>query len=109
MIICSWDVGITHMAYCIMEYAPDNDKIKFPIHGWNNINLINKTKGEEALIESYLLSNCKYLYRVTSNFTIFTLILNPELSYEDLSKTYKNNIIKEHNLENLSLEDFLEK
>ena len=41
MKICSWDVGITHLAYCIMGYEPD-DKIKFPIYGWKNINLINK-------------------------------------------------------------------
>lgn len=42
MIICSWDVGITHLAYCIMEYKETDEKIKFPIYGWRNINLINK-------------------------------------------------------------------
>jgi hypothetical protein len=43
MSICSWDVGITHLAYCIMEYKPDDEKIKFPIYHWNNLNLINTT------------------------------------------------------------------
>ena len=79
------------------------------IHENNNINSNNKLKGEEALIEAFLLSKCKHLYRVTSNFTIFSLIINPSISYEDLSKTYKNEIIKEHSLNNLFIEDFLEK
>lgn len=41
MIICSWDVGIKHLAYCIMGYRPLDEKIKFPIYGWNSINLID--------------------------------------------------------------------
>jgi len=79
------------------------------IHDNNYITNGNKIKGEEALIESYLLSKCKYLIRTTSNFTIFSLILNPQLSYEDLCKTYKNEIIKEYSLDSLFTEEFLEK
>lgn len=41
MKICSWDIGITHLAYCIMGYEPNND-IKYPIYKWQNINLIKK-------------------------------------------------------------------
>lgn len=38
MIICSWDVGILHLAYCIIEYFP-NQKHKFKIKEWEQINL----------------------------------------------------------------------
>ena len=56
MIICSWDVGITHLAYCIMEYKENAEKIKFPIHGWRNINLINK---EPLICEQHMKKSKK--------------------------------------------------
>ena len=40
MKVCSWDIGIVHLAYCVLEYEPDrNDGIIFPIHHWENIDL----------------------------------------------------------------------
>jgi hypothetical protein len=41
MRICSWDVGIVHLAYCIIEYLPDTEH-RFKILGWNQINLAPK-------------------------------------------------------------------
>lgn len=41
MKICSWDIGITHLAYCVMGYEPGNN-IKYPIYKWQNINLIER-------------------------------------------------------------------
>lgn len=38
MIICSWDVGIIHLAYCVMEYYP-SAKLKYKIKDWNQIDL----------------------------------------------------------------------
>jgi len=62
---------------------------------------------EEAFIESYLLSRCKTLHRVTSNFSLFSLIINPSQPFIDLSVMFKDEIIKEHNLSDICLEDFL--
>jgi len=39
MKIVSWDVGVTHLAYCIMEYDKDNKEIPYNIHKWGIINL----------------------------------------------------------------------
>ena len=67
----------------------------------------NYMKAEEALIESILLSNTKKLYRTTSNFTIFSLCLNPVLEFEDLSNLFKKDIEKKNEINNLFIEDFL--
>ena len=37
MKILSWDVGIIHLAYCILEYNSENNKFK--IHSWEQINI----------------------------------------------------------------------
>jgi hypothetical protein len=39
MVVCSWDVGITHLAYCILE-KNNHKKIPYKIHEWVNINLM---------------------------------------------------------------------
>jgi hypothetical protein len=39
MKIISWDVGIIHLAYCIMEF--DKDKNTYKIYDWKQINLTN--------------------------------------------------------------------
>ena len=79
------------------------------IHQNNNPSEINFIKGEEALLEAWMLSNTKFLYRTTSNVTIFSLSLNPKLDYVDLCKKYKTEIEKEKKIDNLFLEAFLEK
>uniref|UniRef100_A0A6C0C9E8 Mitochondrial resolvase Ydc2 catalytic domain-containing protein n=1 Tax=viral metagenome TaxID=1070528 RepID=A0A6C0C9E8_9ZZZZ len=64
MIVLSWDVGITHLAYCILkdEYDVDKDKHDVTILDWDNIDLLlderiiipccgmmkTKKKGEDA-------------------------------------------------------------
>jgi len=39
MLILSWDVGIIHLAYCILEY--NTQKKLYKIHYWDQINLTN--------------------------------------------------------------------
>jgi hypothetical protein len=39
MKIVSWDVGIIHLAYCIMEKS-DNKDIPYKIYEWKNINIL---------------------------------------------------------------------
>ena len=92
MIICSWDVGITHLAYCIMEYKPENNKIKFPIYGWRNINLINKKpllcnqplkKKNKSAKQTYCQKNAKYVVTID----------NKEVGYCGAhKKNYINNV-----------------
>jgi hypothetical protein len=42
MIIISWDVGVIHLAYCILSYThnEDTDKTKIKLLDWDTINLI---------------------------------------------------------------------
>ena len=40
MIIISWDVGVIHLAYCILKYNVYNDKEDIKILDWDEINLI---------------------------------------------------------------------
>jgi hypothetical protein len=80
------------------------------IHHSNQISPNNKLIAEEAFMEGMLLSKCKNLYRVTSNLTIFSLIVNPTMMYEDLTIVFKNEIISEHKLnDDLYIESFLSK
>lgn len=78
------------------------------IHFSNSIQSNNKEIAKECFIEGMLLSKCTFLYRMTSNFTIFSLIVNPDVKFEDLALTYKKNIMEQFNLENLFIEDFLQ-
>ena len=68
----------------------------------------NKKRAEEEFIEGYILSKSKFLYRLSSSVSIFAMIINPNLLYEDLLKTYKIDIMKENSLEFLVTQDFLE-
>lgn len=92
-----------------VSYTTIRSSKNIGIHESNHIKEKNKQIAKEALIESYLLSECKALYRVTSNFTIFSLIVNPTLPFYDLSKIFKEDIIKHFNLKELYCEDFLSK
>ena len=42
MIIISWDVGIIHLAYCVLEYLVDDSKNNSSVNilDWDEINLI---------------------------------------------------------------------
>jgi hypothetical protein len=42
MIIISWDVGVIHLAYCVLKCLrnKDNDKVRITILDWDEINLI---------------------------------------------------------------------
>ena len=93
--------------YDCCSYATIRSSGTIGIHNSNVINPNNKVIAEEAFIESYLLSRCKTLHRVTSNFTLFSLIINPSLSFTDLSDMFKDEIMKEHKLNDIYLEDFL--
>lgn len=46
MIIISWDVGILHLAYCVLKLSSDelNDSNKITILDWDEINLIDDNK-----------------------------------------------------------------
>ena len=77
------------------------------IHHSNKISHNNKEIAKECFLEGLVLSRCKFLYRMTSNFTIFALIVNTNISFEDLSKTYEEEIKNDFNLEELFIEDFL--
>ena len=78
------------------------------IHHDNDIEPLNFNKGEEALLEAWILSYTKKLYRTTSNVTIFTLCLNPNLNYTDLCKVFKKEIEKEKKIDKLFIESFLD-
>ena len=95
--------------YDCCSYATIRSSGTIGIHNSNVINPNNKIMAEEAFIESYLLSRCKSLHRVTSNFSLFSLIINPSQPFIDLSVRFKDEIIKEHNLSKIYLEDFLVK
>lgn len=42
MIIISWDVGVLHLAYCVIEYLPNkNNKYDINILDWDIINLVD--------------------------------------------------------------------
>lgn len=77
------------------------------IHHSNTINPNNKEIAKECFLEGLVLSRCNFLFRMTSNFTIFALIVNPDIPFEDLSETYEEEIKKDFNLEELFIEDFL--
>lgn len=38
--VCSWDIGLKHLAYCILSYNPDSN-IQFPIYKWDIIDLVS--------------------------------------------------------------------
>jgi hypothetical protein len=79
MKVCSWDIGMKHLAYCIMEYDPDSDSnIPFPIHKWDIIDLVsneiikcdfNKANGQECTnLAKYFINNDNYCGTHISNY-----------------------------------------
>lgn len=81
MKICSWDVGIYNLAYCIMEYKPQDGKIKYPIHGWDIINIVpddnvkchvclKRAKYVDSNSKGYCLSHKKTAYMPSEVYDI---------------------------------------
>jgi len=93
---------------CI-SFATIRSSKNIGIHHSNIIKPENIKIATEAIIESYILAHCKSLYRVTSNFTIFSLIVNPIIPFHDLSSIFKEEIMSEYNLKEIHCEEFLQK
>ena len=75
MKIISWDVGIIHLAYCILEY--DEETKKFKIYDWQQINLTDYDENEykcNILIKnkSKCESNCESKCGCNGKFFIQT-------------------------------------
>ena len=77
MKIISWDVGIIHLAYCILDYNVDDKKNKVKLLDWDEINLLDderinysccgkkkKTSDLCGKCASYVLKvpNCEKMY-----------------------------------------------
>jgi hypothetical protein len=74
-----------------------NDRIR----GLNNIAIHTKsdennyTKGLESLIDSYVLSECGFLIRSTSNLSSFSMFLNLNLECININEIFRNDF-REH-------------
>jgi len=56
--ICSWDIGVKNLAYCIMsKNEADNALIPYPIYNWSIINLI-----ETPISNCHCGKPAKYIY-----------------------------------------------
>lgn len=52
-------------------------------------------KGLESILDSYILSNCGFLVRSTSNLSSFSMFINLELECININEIYRNDI-REH-------------
>jgi len=95
--------------YNCISYSTIRSLNKKGLHDNDTFDINNKKIAKEALIESILLSKTKKIHRMTSNFTSFSLIVNPHIPFIDLSILYKNEIKNKYNLESLFCEEFLSK
>src|SRR5580700_10782079 len=84
--ILSWDVGIKHLAFCIINELDTTDQ-KFNIELWDNIDLINDTKCKD-LDPQYI---CRLLYKKLNEYTIF---LTVNEIYIENQPSLKNPIMK---------------
>jgi len=75
------------------------DNIKLRGDGHNAIHTSNRNngyiKGLESLIDSYILSNCGFLIRSTSNLSSFSMFLNLKLECININEIFRNDI-REH-------------
>lgn len=104
---CKDAFSLLQSKFKCVSFATIRSSKNIGIHHSNIIKEENKQIAKEAIIESYILSQCKALYRVTSNFTIFSLISNPSLPFYDLSAIFKIDIMDHFDLKELYCEDFL--
>lgn len=103
MKIISWDVGITHLAYCIMEYDKNNSEIPYNIHKWNIINLltdktinqtqkmicwgINKTKKKDK-DKKYICQRKPLYYCILDDKTYGFCGIHSKTTYNDIVAEY---------------------
>ena len=76
-----------HCPYPVIFYdaiRSTNDK---PVHLYQSEN--NYKKGEDALIDSLLLSKCDYLIKMASNLSDVSLLFNPHLKWTSLNTSYE--------------------
>jgi len=63
--IASFDIGIKNLAFCIMQYEPDNEEGKqYPIQEWKNIDLTDP----ECLSDQFCCANLKSKKDENGNF-----------------------------------------
>ncbi|VVU94919.1 hypothetical protein CPAV1605_644 [seawater metagenome] len=104
MKILSWDVGIIHLAYCILEYDENNKKFK--IYDWKQINLTNYNEDDyKCMIEIKNKGVCgcngKYFYTNENDEKVYLCgkhksKYDPE--FEELEKYFVNR--KEEKIKN---------
>jgi hypothetical protein len=71
MTILSWDVGVLHLAYCIIH--PEKDKLK--ILDWNNINLLH-----DPLMDLHCCGTLKNELKCTKK-ALYYLSINPKKGF----------------------------
>lgn len=109
MRIVSWDVGVTHLAYCIMGYDKDNKDIPYHIYQWNIINLFT----DKAINKNQVLI-CSGINKTNKKNKQYTCPRKP-LYYCNLNghtygfcgvhcKTTYNDIVKEYECKNNSFQ-----
>jgi hypothetical protein len=88
--------------YEIFKQRYNNNIININRIRGNGVNSIHTTntgsgyiKGLESILDSYILSNCGFLLRSTSNLSSFSMFLNTELECINLNEIYKGDI-REH-------------
>lgn len=86
--IISWDIGIKHLAYCIMEYHPEDKQIPYKIQHWNNINLLEEN--------AKVCNKCgkKAIYEFTFNDQINYLCGIHKRQYNKIIEGYQSPIIQ---------------
>lgn len=96
MTVCSFDVGIKNLAYCIISKQKKNDALDFHILDWNVINISNQDKKEKmtcCFTESCCIGNNKRKYPISYGL-LDTLEDKSPISHglSDTNKHKKSNI-----------------
>ena len=93
MKICAWDIGIKHLAYCIMENNDNNDS-NFKILHWEIIDL----SPIESKYKCFLLKKCNkkisYIYDINDETKGLC-----KFHYDELKKNISDNFVKNNNKE----------
>lgn len=92
MKICAWDIGIKHLAYCIIE----NNNDEFKILNWEIIDLCPP----ESNIKCFLIKKCnkKIAYTYTNDNNEIKGLCKHH--YDELKKNISDNFIKNNNKNN---------
>ena len=89
MKILSWDVGIIHLAYCILDYNPENNK--YTIYSWEQINIATDKVDTKC---SCCKKNGKYYYLNSKDEKVF-LCGTHKKKYVPIEVTLEDLFIKE--------------